>query len=116
MHHLPGDSTEAQNQPHFSGDDVLLLPHPCSSLGLLFVDVGWKNIYFFFIPMVRITCCYVFLWLPIYFCSILYVPLTLGMLRAEVGLPVHHRIASSTNYAQEAMNSKIREPYITSKR
>ena len=44
-------STEAQNQPHFPEDDVLLLlsPDPCGSFALSFVDFGWKKNFFFII-------------------------------------------------------------------
>ena len=44
-------STEAQNQPHFSGIDVLLFPDPCGSFALSFIRIGWKE-YYFFIPIV----------------------------------------------------------------
>ena len=43
-------STEAQNQPHFSGTKVLLAPDQCGSFGLSFVWFGWKHMISMFPP------------------------------------------------------------------
>ena len=43
-----GTHTEAQNQPHFSGDDVPYAELYCLSFKPSFVGFGWKNSSLFF--------------------------------------------------------------------
>ena len=44
-----GTHTEAQNQPHFSGDDVPYAEFSCRSFKPSFVGFGWENFFFIFV-------------------------------------------------------------------